>query len=311
MKYTEIAGRKLSAMSLGTVQLGMNYGIANTGGKPDETKSFAMLNAAMEKGITSLDTAFGYGDSEEVLGRFFRQYNGELPFVTTKLLGIQGNTAAQVEKCIIEAAETSLSRLGLKKVDCILLHRANNLYDNGQWVADAMAGLVKRGYTDMVGASVYTGEELSKMLEYDVYTATQIPMSVFDQRLITAGLTDKLYERNIVTFVRSVFLQGLFFLDPDKIQDPVLKEHAAPKIRLLRQCAQEEGMSVAQLAISYMRDVRGVTSLVLGADTPEQVMENARYFETKTVSEKTAALLKRAFADVNIPAIMGVLSRAK
>ena len=86
MKYTTIAGKKLSNMSLGTVQLGMNYGIANDAGKPELSKSFDMLSAALESGITSLDTARGYGDAEDVLGQYFKsgRYTGEMPFLTTK-----------------------------------------------------------------------------------------------------------------------------------------------------------------------------------------------------------------------------------
>lgn len=311
MKYIDVAGHKLSAMSLGTVQLGMDYGIANKGGQPCEEQSFEMLKAAIDNGITSLDTARAYGNSEEVLGKFFKSYEGKLPFITTKVIDIEGESAAEVEKSVVSIAETSLEMLGLNKVNCIMLHRSMDLFEKGQWIADAMAGLVKRGYTDIVGASVYTADELEKMFEYDVYTATQIPMSIFDQRLINCGMTDKLAEKNITVFVRSVFLQGLFFLDPDGMTDPILQEYAAPKVRLLRECAEHEGMSIAELAISYMRDVRGVSSLVLGADTAEQVKANAAYFETKAISEKTSDVIRKAFADVNIPEIMKVLSRAK
>ena len=311
MHYTDKAGKKITAMSLGTVQLGMNYGIANEGGQPKEEQSFEMLKAALESGITSLDTARAYGNSEEVLGKFFKTLKGDMPFITTKVIDITGETESEVEKSVVSCIETSLEKLGLPKVNCVMLHQADSLVKSGDYVAKAMEGLVKRGYTDIVGASVYTGEELENMFKYDVYTATQIPMSIFDQRLIASGMTDKLADRGITVFVRSVFLQGLFFLDPDKITDPILLEHAAPKIRLLRECAEHEGMSIAELAISYMRDVRGVTSLVLGADTADQVKANAAYFETKSVSEETADTIKKAFASVNIPEIMKVLSRPK
>lgn len=311
MKYTEIKGKKISAMSLGTVQLGMNYGIANNGGQPKEEQSFEMLECALENGITSFDTARAYGNSEEVLGKFFKTRKGNMPFITTKVIDIEGENDAEIEKSVVSCLETSLEKLSLPKVNCVMLHRASSLVKNGDGVAKAMEGLVKRGYTDTVGASVYTGDELENMFRYDVYTATQIPMSIFDQRLIVSGMTDKLADRGITVFVRSVFLQGLFFLDPDKITDPILSEHAAPKIRLLRECAEHEGMSIAELAISYMRDIRGVTSLVLGADTAEQVKANAAYFETASVGEETADKIKKAFSSVNIPEIMKVLSRPK
>ena len=74
---------KFSGMTLGTVQLGMNYGIANQGGKPDEQKSFSILRSALEGGVTALDTARAYGDSEEVIGRFLKTWEGEKPTIIT------------------------------------------------------------------------------------------------------------------------------------------------------------------------------------------------------------------------------------
>jgi aryl-alcohol dehydrogenase-like predicted oxidoreductase len=100
-------------------------------------------------------------------------------------------------------------------------------------------------------------------------------------------------------------------LDPDKITDPILVEHAAPKIRLLRQIAEAEGLNVAQLAIAFMRDCVGITSLVLGADTPDQVKSNIEYFDVPTLKESTMEVLQREFANVDIPAIMQVLTRPK
>ncbi len=70
-------------------------------------------------------------------------------------------------------------------------------------------------------------------------------------------------------------------------------------------------MSVAQLAIAFMRDIPGITSLVLGADTESQVVSNLQYFDVPPIREKTRRKMEAAFADVNIPKIMEVLSRPK
>lgn len=302
---------KISAMTLGTVQLGMNYGIANDGGKPDEAKSFAILASALENGVTTLDTARAYGDSEEVIGRFLKQWKGEMPFICTKVPHVPDERANDIEAYVVESVETSLKNLGVSKVNAVMLHTAPDVAQYGQTLADAMGKLIELGYTDQVGVSVYNNDEIEEMLKYDVYTVTQVPMSIFDQRLIANGAVKKLQEKGVTVFVRSVFLQGLFFLDPDKITDPILVEHAAPKIRLLRQIAAQEGLNVAQLAIAFMRDCVGITSLVLGADTPDQVKSNIEYFNVPTLKESTMEVLQREFANVDIPAIMQVLTRPK
>ena len=311
MNYTNCGSKKLSAMTIGTVQLGMNYGIANDGGMPDEQKSFSMLRSAFENGITSLDTAHVYGSSEDVIGRFLKTWDGELPFITTKVPNSRETDSSKIEGHVINSVEQSLQRLGVSKVDAVMLHSAADVFTHGTHIAKAMENLLKKGYTDNIGVSVYDGKDIEEMLKYPQYSVTQVPMSIFDQRLIASGMVDRLKEQAYTVFVRSVFLQGLFFLDPDKVTDPILVEHAVPKIRLLRQIAAAEGMTIAQLAIAFMRDTAGVTSLVLGADTPQQVKENIAYFDAPSLSESVMATLRREFAYVDIPEIMKVLSRPK
>ena len=302
---------KFSAMTLGTVQLGMNYGIANQDGKPSEEKSFSILRSALEGGITSLDTARAYGDSEQVIGRFLKTWQGELPAIVTKVRKLEGSTPKELEKFVTESVETSLENLGVSKVDAVMLHGAKDPMIHGKACADAVKALIDHGYTDKVGVSVYTAEDIEGMLPYEIFSVTQVPMSIFDQQLIAGGSIDKLRERDYTVFVRSVFLQGLFFLDPDTMTDPILAAHAAPRIRLLRQIAGELGLTVEQLAVAFIRDCAGVTSLVLGADTPEQVKANIKAFDTPTLSEGVMHTLKQEFAQVDIPAIMQVLSRPK
>ena len=122
MRYTEVAGRKISGMSLGTVQLGMNYGIANNGGQPDLQQSFSMLHAALDRGVTSLDTARAYGNAEDVLGAFLKEHSGELPFLTTKVPRFDLDDDREIEAFIVESVETSLEKLGVSKVNCVMLH---------------------------------------------------------------------------------------------------------------------------------------------------------------------------------------------
>ena len=222
MKNTTVAGKSISKMSLGTVQFGLHYGIANDVGKPPEEQSFEMIKAALDGGVTSIDTARAYGDSEDIIGRYFKENPENIPFISTKVPPFPEADVKLLEKHIIESVETSLECLGLKKVENIMLHNGVSLFRYGDETAKIMGSLVKRGYCDMVGASVYDAKEIDKMLTYEEYTATQVPMSIFDQRLIADGSVARLQERDYSVFVRSVFLQGLFFLDPDTVTDPIL-----------------------------------------------------------------------------------------
>ena len=192
-----------------------------------------------------------------------------------------------------------------------MLHGAKDPIIHGQACADAVKALIDHGYTDRVGVSVYNAEDIEGMLPYEIFSVTQVPMSIFDQRLINGGYIEKLANRRYTTFVRSVFLQGLFFLDPEKITDEILLRHALPGIIKIRELSEKEGMTIEELAIAFLRDYPGVTSLVLGSDNALQVKANIRSFNTHPLSEETVSILKTTFADVNIPEIMKVLSRPK
>lgn len=309
-----INGKQLSKMTLGTVQLGMNYGIANNDGQPDSEQSRSMLECALENGVTSLDTARAYGTSEEVLGAFLRGRDSEeMPFLTSKVIINLPEGAAEkdVEAAMYRSAETSLDKLGVKKLDCLLLHQPADMTRYGKIVPNVMEKMVAKGYASMAGVSVYLPEELDIMLRNDVYQATQIPMSLFDQQLIEKGYLSAMEKKNIVVFVRSVFLQGLFFLEPEKITDPLLTEYARPHIEKLRGLCAEAGMSIAEFAISFIRDVPGVNSLVLGADTKEQVLDNIRYMNAPRLSDDLRKKAAEAFRTVNMEKIMEVLRRPK
>ena len=64
MNYVKACGLDISQFSLGTVQLGMDYGINNGQGKPNQEQSIEILNTAFRLGVNCLDTSIGYGDSD-------------------------------------------------------------------------------------------------------------------------------------------------------------------------------------------------------------------------------------------------------
>ena len=72
MEKVTVKGLEFSRLSLGTVQLGLNYGINNSGGKPDRELAHKILNSAINNDINILDTAGAYGDSEIVIGEWLK-----------------------------------------------------------------------------------------------------------------------------------------------------------------------------------------------------------------------------------------------
>lgn len=314
MKSKIVNGKSLSAMTLGTVQLGMNYGIANNLGQPSTEESFSMLDTAFENGVTSIDTARAYGTSEKVLGEYFaNRKTSKMPFITTKVdIDTKPDaTPEEVEQAMRDSINDSLSRLGVEKVDCLLIHDVVYMTKHGDVVDNVLQKFIDEGLTTIVGVSIYTPEDVEEALKHKLYKAIQVPMSIFDQKLISGGYIEKLEKNGFIIFVRSVFLQGLFFMDPDTMTDPDLIKYAAPYNRKLREFCQKAGMSIAEFAISFIRDVPGITSLVLGSDTSCQVMQNIEYMNAPELSEEMRKEVMEAFKSVDVEGIMTVLRRPK
>ena len=302
MQYTNIRGVNISKLTLGTVQLGMDYGIANNKGKPNENESFNILQAATEGGVNSFDTSLLYGDSEIVLGKYFSSFKHSIRnLVLTTKFKIRHDdnlTKNDIERQMYDFVEQSMRRLKIDKIPVYMLHNPGDMALYGNIVPQTLEQLKNEGLIGMAAVSVYTSDEAYEMMQNEIYEAIQIPMNIFDNRLIKSGVISKLHEANKIIFVRSIFLQGLFFMNPESLTGNL--EDAKDLLLKLDRLVNKEGMSIQQLALSYIRDMEGVSSLVIGAETPEQVRENIKLMEGTSISEKTKYEISKLFD--NIPA---------
>ena len=118
------------------------------------------------------------------------------------------------------------------------------------------------------------------MLEDEIFHAFQIPVNILDMRITNGEGARKL--SNKLVFARSVFLQGLFFMDPLRLKGN-LKE-IGKYITTLNDIAAEMDISVAQLAATYAMSLQYIDSLAIGADNPGQVIENAKLVDSEPFS---------------------------
>ncbi|HPQ46956.1 MAG TPA: aldo/keto reductase [Clostridia bacterium] len=263
---------ELSRMTLGTVQLGLDYGIANKEGKPDDHKAFAILDKAVDKGVNCLDTAAGYGDSEEVIGRWLKTGTAdrkELRIATKFKLG--DIEADEVEYELIGSVERSLARLGTDYVDYLLMHDASEYQKFGREIDSTIAKLLKQGCVREAGASGYDYQGISNIASKDMYSAFQIPVNLLDYRIAGTDAEAKLSGKTI--FVRSVYLQGLFFKDTTSLKGNL--REIIPYIKKIRKIADKYDYPISRLAIGYVNSLGFVDSLVVGADNPSHVEDNA------------------------------------
>ncbi|MEF3303116.1 aldo/keto reductase [Paenibacillus sp. GYB003] len=292
-----------SKLTLGTVQLGMPYGIHNRSGMPSEESSFELLRLAVEGGIASFDTAAAYGQSESILGRFFQGAGPASPIITTKvhLKPEPGASRERIERQMRECVEGSLERLRMTKIPILMLHNTDVMEAFGPHVTDAFRSLLKEGLIGRAGISVSHNVPdeyriLWPYLQDDTYEAVQIPLNVLDHRPLNNGCLDMLARRGTTVFVRSVFLQGLLYMSDEEL--PPKLASAAGLLNRLRRIADSYAVPLAQLAVSFVRDLEGVDSLVIGAETKEQVRDNIALAEGPPIPETMREELRTAFRDV-------------
>jgi len=301
MDYSQIKGYTIPKLTLGTVALGMNYGISNTEGKPTSEKSFEIFLTALNLGINTIDTARIYGDAESLIGSFLSQGRKE-PIINliTKFV-ISNDNLANIElarKQVYESIRSSCNFLKLKQVPVCLFHKANG--QNMDLLMEVLPvifeDLKNDGLIDLAGVSIYNpnGEEM--FLEHPVFEAFQVPVNVFDQRIIRNGMLQHMQQENKIVFARSVYLQGLFFLSPDELKGNLV--NARPYILALQDLAKQAGMSIAQLAFSYVRDLEAITSIVFGATTELQVKENVKLLHGSRLPIKIKQSIESLFNNV-------------
>ncbi|WP_010268971.1 aldo/keto reductase [Paenibacillus senegalensis] len=291
----------VSPLTLGTVQLGMPYGVANKSGMPDEAAAFAILNEAIDGGVTSFDTAHAYGASEKVLGRYF--HNKAEPTLISKLR-IEGGsqlTADEVEQQMLSQLEGSLRDLNVSRLPVLLLHNPEELIPHGRTITAVFEKLCKEGIIGYAGVSfgANTDEQFKTLWDTvceDVYQAVQIPINVLDHRLIHNGGLDKLRQSGKTVFARSIYMQGLIFLQDDEL--PSHLQIAAAPLAAVREIAVKANLSVSQLATSFVRDLPGIDSLVIGVETVDQLREALNQIAGPPLEEATRQECMKRLKDV-------------
>jgi aryl-alcohol dehydrogenase-like predicted oxidoreductase len=299
MKVNTVKGLDITVLSLGTVQLGMDYGIHNANGKPSLETSFRILDAAMAAGINTLDTAAGYGNSEEVIGAWLKTVPAEnRPFIVTKAAKLDHSSLDALRADLKERVKKSRERLGLSQLPLLMLHNCEDYLCDKENVKLVFEELKASGDILYSGISAYSNHDYGE-LAASGFDAVQIPVNIFDWAQIENGGLQKLKDSGMMIFVRSVYLQGLVFQDPETL--PAHMAFCKETLVKFRTLCDKYQLSPAVLALSYVLSLPGVTSLVLGSETVEQVQQNAQLLNTTvTLSPAQMAEIRENFLNTDI-----------
>lgn len=258
----------MGKMILGTVQLGMPYGVNNVSGQPDLQEAVDILDYAYQNGVSILDTASSYGDSEKIIGAYIKQNTTKSPFkICTKLPVDIG------EMVISEYYEESRQNLHIDTFYVYYLHRFDQCKNLD--VLQQLDRLKEIGQIRNIGVSVYQPDELGYIVERlsDRIDVVQIPFNMMDNvRWTRNGLLEEAAKKGIKIYARSIFLQGLIL--SDEKSDLCRKMGIVDQIAQLKKIAHNRKRQLAQLAVDFVNTIDEIDHWLVGCETVGQLEEN-------------------------------------
>lgn len=254
---------------LGTVQFGINYGINNSIGMPSENDVNAILACAYNSGIRTLDTAAAYGLAENRIGNF-HELNANQKFTV--------NTKFSKDSSVtwLQSLINSIHSMKLEQIDTIMFHSFESYLNNKPDLKEIYATGVSK-YFKRIGVSVYTNEEMEALVNDELVSVVQLPFNLLDNHLKRNIIVEKLREQKKEIHTRSCFLQGLFFLNEDKIPEKLAA--VKPFLNKLKQIAVENKIEMGHLALQYALSKSYIDKVLIGVDTVTQLENNIKWAE--------------------------------
>lgn len=289
-------------LCLGTVQFGMDYGIAGQK-QPSLGDAVTMLDYAVSNGIRTIDTASAYGTAEEVVGKFLCEKSvlRERLFLVSKLTpnvldDVQEEEYYDVMKSKLTA---TLQRLHTDYLDSYLLHSSRYVFQ--EEIIEALSRLRREGYAKHIGVSVYEIDEAKQCISDPRLDFMQLPFSIFDQRMLKGGVFQMAEHAHMQIHSRSAFIQGLILMQEDKV--PPFLERAKPILRKIDIICKKYGFSRIELAMGFVKRQNAVSHLVFGVDNLAQLKEDILFF-SQTIPSNIVAEIGKEFENIATDIVM-------
>jgi len=248
---------------LGTAQFGSKYGINNSAGKPTEKEVFEILDLAAEQNIESLETANAYGDSIEQIG-LYHQQRKNLFKILSKFKNVKAGG-------LYELTQNSLNKLQIPNFEVYSYHSFEN-YIKHPYLKDELLLLKSKGLIKKIGISIYTNEELQLVIHDKTIDVIQFPYNLLDNHNRRGVYLEQAKPNNKEIHVRSVFLQGLFFMNEGSI--PVKLIRLKPYLKEIHSFCKKEAITIQALALSYAVYNKQIDQVLLGVENREQLIKN-------------------------------------
>ena len=282
---------RVSSLGLGTVELGIPYGIGQPP-PPEDRLCLRLLHRARDQGVTYIDTAPAYGRSEELVGRAFPGSRGVV--VATKV-SLRDDTGALLppqllSRAISGSVDRSRRRLSVETLDLLQIHNLGE-GDLGEPLLAAMAEQVEAGRVRHWGVSTYGRRAPREVLRHRrSIDVLQVAYSILD-RTLEEEILPRCREQDVGVVVRSVFLQGVL---------SARRRDLGARLEPLRRAADAAGrvadglgIGLPDLALRFaFHESRAHVTLV-GTAHPDELDANLRTLAAGPLPSDAVAELRR------------------
>ena len=296
-----IVDSPVEKLVLGGAQLGLNYGINNTAGKPSNFIADRLIKKAISNGVKYIDTAREYGDSENLLGEILQKGWETRVNVITKLSLLNECDEHTKHNCVINFVKASVfescQKIRTNSLYCLMLHRVSHIYDWDGVVWQQLLRFQKDGIIKKLGASVQSPEELALVLKLDEIEFIQMPFNILDSRWDIHIEQIKMLKkkRKLIIHTRSPLLQGLLTSSETALWKTANVKNSTTIIEWLNKIAQQHDYkSVVSLALNYVKSHDWVDGIVVGMEAEKLLDENLKFFSNKCLTKDELLSIKKS-----------------
>ncbi|MDR3507693.1 MAG: aldo/keto reductase [Caulobacteraceae bacterium] len=252
----------LSKLGFGAAQFPLDAGMPVRGRTP-EAEVAEIMGLAARSGLSVFDTTHGAPHAETVIGE-------RLPRPCPYRIMVKTGRGDRGGDYIEDAARASLRRMGLRSADGVIVQVAGDLLSpHGAEAWDRLRQLRDEGLFNSIGISVFASDDpvgLAKRFKPDII---QAPASLLDQRLLVNGALAQIAQMGIEVQLRSIFLQGLLFLPPDRVPGPM--KGAASCLSRVRRMIAEGRSDPLQAALGFALSRPEASTVLVGVTSAAEL----------------------------------------